>query len=217
MNDQQLVAAALAEFSKSKEAGTGSSSIAATMSSSNALKEAPKPSAAVQAKPKKRGRRPKGPEIKFPVEPRVIQVLKKVKNVTDHSYRDFSEVPADLVYVAPTNIDDMSFAQKIHHLLSQEEYKKWIAWLPHGRSFKILAPKMLESSNTLLKYLGHNRYSSFLRQLNNFGFKHISNGNDRNSYYHEVGDTSWIFFCKTLFVSQPCISSFSSFYKECFI
>jgi hypothetical protein len=34
-------------------------------------------------------------------------------------------------------------------------------------------------------YFGHKRYSSFLRELSNHGFKHISQGSDRNCYYHE--------------------------------
>jgi hypothetical protein len=35
------------------------------------------------------------------------------------------------------------------------------------------------------KYFGHKRFSSFLRQLSNHGYKHITAGKDRNSYYHE--------------------------------
>jgi len=35
------------------------------------------------------------------------------------------------------------------------------------------------------KYFGHSRYSSFLRQLSNHSVKHITQGNDRNAYYHE--------------------------------
>lgn len=132
------------------------------------------PPADAESGKKKRGRKPKRPEPKFPVEPRVIQIVNKPKSYMNHSYRDFSMVPAEIGYVRPTKIEDMTFAQKVHHILSQPEYQKWITWLPHGRAFKILVPKLLEQSKCLLKYFGHNRYSSFLRQLNNFGFKHIS-------------------------------------------
>jgi hypothetical protein len=136
-------------------------------------------------KKSKRGRKRKENHT-FPVEPRVIQVVKKPRTYINHSYRDFSSVPAEMNYKAPENISEMTFAQKVHHILSQEEYKKWIGWLPHGRAFQILVPKLLEQGQILQKYFGHGRYSSFLRQLSNHGFKHISNGPDRNSYYHEV-------------------------------
>jgi hypothetical protein len=133
----------------------------------------------------KRGRKRKENHT-FPVEPRVIQVVKKPRTYINHSYRDFSSVPAEMNYVVPENISDMTFSQRMYHILSQEEYKKWIGWLPHGRAFQILVPKLLEQGQILQKYFGHGRYSSFLRQLSNHGFKHISNGPDRNSYYHEV-------------------------------
>jgi hypothetical protein len=136
-------------------------------------------------KKSKRGRKRKE-NHKFPVEPRVIQVIKKPRNYMNHSYRDFSSVPAELKFEIPKKVSDMTFSHKMYHILSQEEYKKWIGWLPHGRAFQILVPKKLEQSQLLEKYFGHGRYSSFLRQLSKHGFKHISNGPDRNSYYHEV-------------------------------
>jgi hypothetical protein len=133
----------------------------------------------------KRGRKRKENHT-FPVEPRVIQLIKKPRTYINHSYRDFSSVPPEMNYVVPENISDMTFSQRMHHILSQEEYKKWIGWHPHGRAFQILVPKKLEQGQILQRYFGHSRYSSFLRQLSKHGFKHISNGPDRNSYYHEV-------------------------------
>jgi hypothetical protein len=130
--------------------------------------------------------RTKPPEFQFPAEPRIIQIIQKPKTYMDHSYRDFSSVPPELDYVEPTSIHDMTFSQKIHHMLSQEEYSKWISWRPHGRAFLATVPKRLEQAKVFSKYFDHNRYSSFLRQLNNHGFKHVSQGPDRNCFYHEV-------------------------------
>lgn len=124
-------------------------------------------------------------EIKFPVEPRVVQVIKKPRTFMNHSYRDFSGVPKELGYEIPTEIKDMSFPLKVHHILSQDDFKNWITWMPHGRAFRILVPKRLEQGKVLENYFGHSRYSSFLRQLSNHGIKHISQGPDRNCYYHE--------------------------------
>lgn len=165
----------------------GQSPSAFIVHNSNKNKDVPviKPNTADSAAHKVRKPRFKRVEHKYPVEPRVIQVVKKPKTYTDHTYRDFSSVPAETGYVHPSKIDDMSFAQKVFHMLNDETTSNWIHWLPHGRAFKIAVPKRLEQSKTLQRYFGHNRYSSFLRQLNNHGFKHLTKGQDRNCYYHE--------------------------------
>jgi hypothetical protein len=133
-------------------------------------------------KPKRRGPKPK---VKLAVEPRVIQTIPKRKEYVNHSYSDFSIIPRELDDEAQSNIEDMTFAEKLHDILSDEENSKHIAWRPHGRAFCILVPVQFEKV-TCEKYFGHKRYSSFLRQVNNHGFKHISKGVDRNCYYHEV-------------------------------
>ena len=133
---------------------------------------------------KKKARRAKKVH-KYPVEPRVIQKVSKGRGYMDHSYRDFSQVPAEMGFEFPAKIEDMTFSQKVYHMLSQEDYQKYISWMPHGRAFKVTVPTVFERV-VCQKYFGHKRYSSFLRQLNNHGFKHISKGDDRNCYYHEV-------------------------------
>mmetsp|Transcript_377 Transcript_377/g.800 ORF Transcript_377/g.800 Transcript_377/m.800 type:complete len:309 (-) Transcript_377:2728-3654(-) len=129
-------------------------------------------------------RRSKYEEPEFPVKPVTIQAIKPPRGTMNHSYRDFSQVPPHKNYVQPTEIKDMTFSQKVHHILSNPENEKWISWMPHGRSFKVHVPVMFETQ-VCPKYFNHKRYSSFLRELNNYGFKHISKGTDRNSYYHE--------------------------------
>lgn len=135
-------------------------------------------------KPKRRGPKPK---IKLPVEPRLIQSIPKRKEYTNHSYSDYSIVPPmDPNYQPPKSIADMSFVEKVHDILSKPEYEPWIAWRPHGRAFGITVPTMFEKV-VCEPYFGHKRYSSFLRQINNHGFKHLTkDGPDRNCYYHEV-------------------------------
>jgi hypothetical protein len=135
-------------------------------------------------KPNQKRRGPK-PKVKLPIEPRVIHTIPKRKEYVNHSYSDFSIVPIEIDFEAPTKIEDMSFAEKVHDILAQEEYAKWISWRPHGRAFCIMVPVMFEK-HVCEKYFGHKRYSSFLRQINNHGFKHLTKGADRNCYYHEV-------------------------------
>jgi hypothetical protein len=74
---------------------------------------------------------------------------------------------------------------KLHRLLSDPEAESIIAWLPHGRSWKIIKPEKLE--NVLLpRYYNHNKLSSFMRQVNGWSFHRVANGTDQHSYYHEV-------------------------------
>jgi hypothetical protein len=141
----------------------------------------------IQGSPKKRpGRKPATPEPSYPVKPVAIQRIDKPRTFVNHSYRDFSQVPPEETEKIPTDIESMTFSQKLFTLLNEPEAPRWISWNPHGRSFRVIVPKLLEQSMLLQKYFGHNRYSSFLRQLTNYGFKHITKGTDRNSYYHEA-------------------------------
>lgn len=85
----------------------------------------------------------------------------------------------------PTDIDSMTFHEKVHALLQEDKIKDAIYWLPHGRAFLCNYPRMLEKSGVLAKYFGHSRYSSFLRQLSNHKYKQLSQGKDRSAHYHE--------------------------------
>jgi len=112
----------------------------------------------------------------------LLQEVPMRKGTMNHSYRDYSKICPSVDYAPVTNIDDMSFSEKVHSILSNPAYGDCIAWMPHGRAFKVTAPLVFERE-VLPKYFGHGRYSSFLRSLNNYGFKHITKGTDRNCKY----------------------------------
>ena len=138
-------------------------------------------------KRKYRKRKPE-PVHHFPVQPLVVQLVKRPKSYVNHSYRDFSQIPPEEGYVAPVAVDQMTFAQKIHHMLSDPENGNVITWMTHGRAFKITAPKKLEK-DILPRYIdGHCHYSSFLTKLRINGFKLLTEGKDQGCHYHEVSD-----------------------------
>lgn len=111
-----------------------------------------------------------------------------------HVYRDYShEVPMpDEASLAgpdsPERTPNAAFPLKLHEILSQIERNNddhIVGWLSHGRSFKIHNQE--EFVNTVLpKYFVMTKKSSFLRQLNLYGFHRLSKaGPDQGSYYHE--------------------------------
>lgn len=111
-----------------------------------------------------------------------------------HVYRDYShEVPmpeeASLVGPdAPERTLNAAFPLKLHEILTQVEKngdEHIIGWLPHGRSFKIHKQEEF-MERVLPHYFVMTKKSSFLRQLNLYGFHRLSKaGPDQGSYYHE--------------------------------
>lgn len=70
-------------------------------------------------------------------------------------------------------------------MLSNPELEDVIAWLPHGRSFRILNIQKLEQY-AIPRYFRHGNYSSFSRQINGWGFKRSMHGPNYQSYYHPL-------------------------------
>lgn len=77
-----------------------------------------------------------------------------------------------------------NFPATMHAILCDPALKDVIAWQPHGRSWRILNPRELEI-RVLPKYFEHNKFSSFIRQTNGWGFRRLTKGQDRHSYYNE--------------------------------
>ena len=86
-----------------------------------------------------------------------------------------------------------SFASKLFDMLSNEkeqEFSQYITWMPHGRAFKVLVaddPGEFED-RVLKKYFRTNKLSSFMRQINGWGFKRISiqEHRDFGAYFHPL-------------------------------
>ncbi|KAL3787116.1 hypothetical protein HJC23_013097 [Cyclotella cryptica] len=100
-------------------------------------------------------------------------------------YNDRSREPDDdpLTPLTPPGLVP-TFPAKMHAILSNKELSDVIEWLPHGRAWRILKPRTFEI-HVLPRYFHHNKLSSFVRQTNGWGFRRLTQGYDRNAYYHE--------------------------------
>ena len=109
--------------------------------------------------------------------------------LTTVGYNDYSAVHAPTASgaraLSSPSGKEPTFPVKLHMILSNPEYEDIIAWLPHGRSWRIVQQKAFEE-HVLPHYFRHGRYSSFARQVNGWGFRRVTHGSDYNSYYHEV-------------------------------
>lgn len=60
--------------------------------------------------------------------------------------------------------NSFSFPNKLHQILSDSNYQEYINWLPHGRAWKIISPKLFEEK-VIPKFFRSERYASFMRQV----------------------------------------------------
>jgi HSF-type DNA-binding len=82
----------------------------------------------------------------------------------------------------------MPFPARLHAVLfkiEEDDLSSVVSWQPHGRCFLIHKPKEF-CSVIMPAYFKMNKFPSFLRQLNLYGFRRLTRkGPDRGGYYHE--------------------------------
>jgi len=101
-------------------------------------------------------------------------------------YRDFSETIDEDPLIPLTPLARVpNFPAKMHSILSRPSLNDVVSWMPHGRSWRVLKPRDFEI-RVIPTYFEHQKFSSFIRQANGWGFRRITQGRDRNSYYHEL-------------------------------
>lgn len=119
-------------------------------------------------------------------------------------YRDFSSLPDPDPLVPLTSPGRVpNFPAKMHSILSRADLADVVAWNPHGRSWRVLKPREFEVK-VIPTYFEHAKYSSFIRQANGWGFRRITQGRDRNSYYHEMFLRGLPHLCKVM--KRPGVS-----------
>jgi hypothetical protein len=113
-------------------------------------------------------------------------------------YKDFSTLsdPDSLTPLTPPGRVP-NFPAKMHAILSRSDLTEIICWLPHGRAWKVLKPREFEV-RVIPTYFEHAKFSSFIRQANGWGFRRITHGKDRNSYYHPLFLRALPHLCKEM-------------------
>jgi len=84
-------------------------------------------------------------------------------------------------------LSQCSFIVKLWQMLSDEDNFETLAWDESGESF-LVRGSLGSIAKMLQKYFRHNKYSSFQRQLNYFGFQKTKNSEGTVIYHHK-------FFC----------------------
>lgn len=113
-------------------------------------------------------------------------------------YKDYSTKPdpdALTPLTPPGRVPN--FPAKMHSILSRPDLADVICWMPHGRSWRVLKPREFEI-RVIPTYFEHAKFSSFIRQANGWGFRRITQGRDRNSYYHELFMRGLPHLCKDM-------------------
>jgi len=72
-----------------------------------------------------------------------------------------------------------------------------VSWQPHGRCFHVHKQKRFVKE-VLPLWFRQSRYQSFQRQLNIYGFKRLTTGRDKGSYYHELFLRGKRFLCQRI-------------------
>ncbi|CAE7794609.1 HSF2 [Symbiodinium microadriaticum] len=75
-----------------------------------------------------------------------------------------------------------NFPQKLFALMEMEPADV-VCWTERGLSFRVVDPEKF-AEEVVPKYFRHTKMTSFQRQLNLYGFRRVTKGEDTGSYYH---------------------------------
>jgi hypothetical protein len=112
--------------------------------------------------------------------------------VVHHDYHDYSEAQSE--FAGPVFSKGgvaVPFPTRLYEMLAAVEndpdptLSRIVTWQPHGRCFIVTDQKEF-TKKVLPEFFQQKKYASFQRQLNLYGFKRLTQGPDRGSYYHEL-------------------------------
>jgi len=78
-----------------------------------------------------------------------------------------------------------TFPHKLMEVINKDIMGEVITWKPHGRAFIVIDRKKYVEK-VLCIVFEMTLFDSFTRQLNTWGFKRITQGQDAGAYYHEL-------------------------------
>ncbi len=84
----------------------------------------------------------------------------------------------------PTQIKVKSrptFVIKLWAMVNNQAHENLIFWAPDGKSFRIVKRELFEK-HVLPNYFKHSNFTSFVRQLNMYGYKKIHSGNQQSNH-----------------------------------
>jgi hypothetical protein len=84
-----------------------------------------------------------------------------------------------------------SFPLKLHHLLARSEFEDCVTWTPDGRCIRIVDPFRFQEKVAPI-YFSHSSFSSFLVELESYGFKKVTHAGFHECYYHDVSYNSFL-------------------------
>lgn len=87
--------------------------------------------------------------------------------------------------LTPEELRSLPFLKKLHHILAQPKYQDCLCWTPDGRCIRVVDPFKLQEKMAS-DYFTHKSFSSFLVDLEGWGFKKVSHLGFQECYYHDV-------------------------------
>jgi HSF-type DNA-binding len=139
----------------------------------------------------------------------VFEVTKKSSQkrhlLVQHNYSDRSQDPPEEHSSSDTVLlqrllNDRTYLQENHtkvlipfpvklfamlELIEADGLGDVVSWQPHGRCFVVRKPAAFSTGVLPTFFPGTNKWTSFQRQLNIYGFTRLSKGKDQGGYYHE--------------------------------
>ncbi|KAL7546257.1 hypothetical protein ACHAWF_009591 [Thalassiosira exigua] len=113
-------------------------------------------------------------------------------------YTDHSLEPDDDPLTPITAAGEVpTFPARMHAILTHPSLMDVVGWHPNGRSWRILKPRDFEV-RILARFFEHSKFSSFVRQVNGWGFRRLVDSNYKNAYYHEYFLRSMPWLCKKM-------------------
>lgn len=88
-------------------------------------------------------------------------------------------------YLSSEDLKALPFPKKLHHILAQTQYMDSLCWTPDGRCVRVVDPFKFQEK-VAKNYFAHNSFSSFLVELESYGFKKVAHVGFQECFYHDV-------------------------------